>query len=155
MRQDYFFTKLPREVRDETYDYIWLATRKIEQRYKWKTYIVTYNMDTLPFDREISTNKAAWLLTNRRMLAEGMYQLCRKATWHFYDNDDQTRPTDYVFPLNTPSLAMAHHLNICTRDSLELDVRSEKLTRADARSASGIANTTSPFSPLPILRTRV
>jgi hypothetical protein len=36
------FLRLPRELRDETYHWLWIDARRIQQRYKRKYYTVTY-----------------------------------------------------------------------------------------------------------------
>jgi hypothetical protein len=110
--QSPFLSKLPREVRDIIWDHLWQATQRIEQRYKRNNYTVTYDMVELPSDREVPAQLAAWLLTNKKIMDEGMFQLHQKSTWHFHDSRQRTKPYSYTFPLNIPSRAAAQHLYI-------------------------------------------
>jgi len=77
-----------------------------------------YDMETLPFYDEVPAKTAVWLLANKQMLDEGMFQLHQKCTWHFYDNDTESL-TSCIFPLNTSSLAWAHNLNISPIENLD------------------------------------
>jgi hypothetical protein len=110
--QSPFLSKLPREVRDIIWDHLWQAIQRIEQRYKRNTYTVTYDMVGLPFDRKVPAQATAWLLTNKQIMDEGMFQLHQKLTWHFHDTRQRMKPYSYIFPLNIPSRAAAQHLYI-------------------------------------------
>jgi hypothetical protein len=110
--QSSLLSKLPREVRDIIYDHLWQGTKRIEQRYKSDTYTVTYDMACLPLERVIPAQRAAWLLTNKQIMDEGMYQLHQKSTWHVHFLGPPAKSYNYIFPLNVPPRAAAQHLHL-------------------------------------------
>ncbi|CAO2651768.1 Nn.00g000510.m01.CDS01 [Neocucurbitaria sp. VM-36] len=103
-----FFEKLPREIRDQIYGYVWEDNTGILQRYKRKYYKVTYG------DRkDWNASTASWLLTNKRMFLEGIAEFVRHAVWHFEPRDsDSLMDSEYIFPLITPGLVHTHHLHL-------------------------------------------
>jgi len=49
--------KLPREIRDQIYQLLWIETPRIRQRYKRRSYPITYGALTLAEQHHISTEK--------------------------------------------------------------------------------------------------
>lgn len=76
--------KLPREVRDMIYNYAWNDTGAIDQRYKSRTYKISYRTSLWDTARHVRAQRgnAKWLLANKQILYEGLMQLLREATWH-------------------------------------------------------------------------
>ncbi|KAF9693022.1 hypothetical protein EKO04_009029 [Ascochyta lentis] len=102
------FFDLPREIRDRVYDYIWVDTGRITQRYKSKEYMVTYG----ELSNTRALGKAEWLLVSSQMLREGLEQLHRHSRWYFASNTASPSYIDYVFPLNTPAQARVYSLGL-------------------------------------------
>jgi hypothetical protein len=83
------FSKLPRELRDMIYNYIWNDTEAIRQHHKGRVYKVSYRRPLWQTARHLLARRgnAQWLLTNKQVMHEGLSQLLREATWHITSSD--------------------------------------------------------------------
>lgn len=114
-RRDLFF-QLPREIRDMVYDYVWMKTSHIRQHYQEKSYMLTYGVQPEFSDLFPKTpDSASWLLSNRKMMREGLERLDRKVTWHFgEDTMDEAPCQPRTSNLIVPAKAHAYQLQIGT-----------------------------------------
>jgi hypothetical protein len=81
--------KLPRELRDMIYNYVWNDTGAIRQHYKGRVYKVSYRRPFWETAQHLFARRgnAQWLLINKQVMYEGLLQLLREATWHINSTD--------------------------------------------------------------------
>ncbi|KAL5114004.1 hypothetical protein ACEQ8H_008109 [Pleosporales sp. CAS-2024a] len=105
---------LPRELRNEIYQYLWDGKR-ILQRYKSRKYIVMYG-DQGDWDSDDDQDMTAcWLLTSKQMLVEGVAEFHRRSIWMF-ESWGETLSSEYVFPLITCGLVHEQHLFLAPKN---------------------------------------
>ncbi|KAG9204348.1 hypothetical protein G6514_001422 [Epicoccum nigrum] len=81
------FLELPREIRDMIYDYIWTAIGAIKLCHGNRIYTITYQTSHWESTQGLSIPKRneMWLMTNKQIMKEGLWQLRRHAVWHIND----------------------------------------------------------------------
>lgn len=120
-----------------------METPRIRQRYKCKSYDVTYG-DLGDLDKEYTPEpqyrvmrrprlsgdppedksckpvkkavKVAWLLTSKQMLLEGLTEFHQRSVWLFKMSIRKSARAEYVFSLITPALVSEQHLLVKNDD---------------------------------------
>jgi hypothetical protein len=148
--QSPFFAKLPAEVRDIVYDYLWSDTQAIVQRYNNKDYKITYDRHHNSLEALPISDSVPWLLTNKQMLREGIRQLHQKSTWHLDDRVVPEDPRKYVFDPITPSKCHTHEVFIQCDWPMIFDDRTRvyrlsNIAQDEIRRSAATANESTPL----------